>query len=325
MVLSYRGRSILPLRTKRSVRWGLAPAWIALLVIVAVAAPVRADLDLRIQFMAFTAPLPGPVVGEAFPVLVTVVNDGSETSPPFSVHLWKNTPSRPTSAAGADEQVTVDGLAPGVANARTIQFDLTYDSPGNYFVWAVIDVDNVVAEFTDDNNSYSMIVPVAASAPDLIIESIVPDVDAPVVGQPFTVAVTVKNQGRLAAGPFNVAVFKNSQAAPTSAAGSDADMPVASLAAGGTAILSFDAVYDAAGEYTFWALADSGRVVTQSDTANDAASVIFTIGDGSGGEPSGGGICGRGVGPANLIGFYALCVAGLIGAKWHSRITRRAA
>lgn len=324
MTLSHCDRAALvPQRAERLTCWGPMPTLIALLLIAATAAPARATVDLRIQFMAFTAPLPGPVVSEAFPVLVTIVNDGNETSPAFNVNLWKNTSSLPTSAAGSDVETLVDPLAPGVDNARTLQFDLTYDSPGNYFVWAVIDATNAVSEFTKENNSYSMIVPVVASSPDLIIESIVPDADAPAAGQHFSVTVTVKNQGRQAAGAFNVAMFKNTAAAPTSAAGSDADMPVASLAAGGTAILVFDAVYDVAGDYTFWVLADSARVVTQSDAANDAASVIFTIGGGDGGG-GGGGICGRGVGPANLIGFYALCVAGLAGAKWHSRITRRA-
>jgi hypothetical protein len=96
-------------------------------------------------------------------------------------------------------------------------------------------------------------------------------------------------------------------------------MPVAGLAAGATAAVTFDAMYAAAGDYTFWALADSSHAVTQSDATNDAASVILTV-DGGGG---GGGICGRGVGPANLVGFYVLCIVGLVCAKCRSRIVRR--
>ncbi len=322
MIFSYQRRSTLAVCGPCAAGGTLARLLaIAAVVLLLAVSPAGAVIDLRIQFVGYTAPLPGPVAGEAFPLAVTIINDGNETSPSFNVNIWQNLPAAPTSAAGSDQQVTVDSLAPGNANARTVVFDVTYGSPGTYFLWVAADIANAVTEVTKANNIYSVLIPVAISAADLIIESIVPSTDTPEAGTPFTVAVTVKNQGRVATGPFNVAFFKNAATAPTSAAGSDANVAVSGLDAGASTVVNYEATYDASGNYEFWALADSGNAITEADKGNNAAGVTFTIGDAGSGS-SGHGGCGKGAGAANLVGFYVLCVAGLLVAKGRGRISR---
>lgn len=288
-----------------------AMAAVPLLVLLAAAPAGLASIDVRVSSVAYTAQLPGPVASEALPVLVTITNDGTDPTPSFNVNVWKNRSTAPTTASGSDQQQTVSSLASHTD--QTLEFDLTYDQPGTYFFWVLVDAANAVQEVTKENNVYSIVIAVSESAPDVIIESIVPSTDTPATGQAFTVAVTVKNQGRQSAGPFNVALFKNGASAPASAAGSDADLVVTGLSPGETTVVNLDVTYDAAGDYTFWAMADSGAAIAESDESNNAASVVFTIADGSGG--GGGKGCGKHVGPANMVGFYVLCFGGLALAK----------
>lgn len=282
----------------------------------------HAVIDLRVGPLGWTAPLPGPVPGEQTPLVATVINDGTDSSPAVNVNIWKNWTQQtlPTSAAGSDQQQTLDSVPPGLENAKTLTFNVSYGAVGTYFLLVVIDVGNTVQEFTKDNNAYGFVITVIPAGSDLIIESIVPSTDPIVAGQAFQMAVGIKNQGRTAVGSFSVAIFKNLGAEPANGNGNDGVQQVNGLASGQSTTLNVDVLYDSVGDNTFWALANQDRSITEPDMTNDAASVQMTVVDAGGGGSSKRGCGIGGDSPDHLLPI--LTVGLMLGLMTFRRLTR---
>ena len=112
-----------------------------------------------------------------------------------------------------------------------------------------------------------------AAPPDLIIYSITPSDTTPEPGQNISVVVVVKNLLGTFTGPnFRVSVWYHSASAPTNPATADAFQSISGgiPGFGGTKTLTFSNVhYDAVGEYTFWAWADSYDEIEEDQNENN--------------------------------------------------------
>ena len=105
--------------------------------------------------------------------------------------------------------------------------------------------------------------------PDLIVQSVVPDQATPAVGQPVNVTVTVKNQGRVDSGAFNLGFYRNLATAPAPLQAGDNNCSIDGLAVGVSGSCTFTVTYPAAGSYRMWAQADTGQQVTEQDETNN--------------------------------------------------------
>lgn len=260
-------------------------------------------VDLHVESVLHAAPPPGPVVGETFPVKVALVNEGDEPSPAFSLALWTDRSTAPAGSQDADAVRTVGPLPPGSNNGVTLEFEVTYDEPGTFTLWAVADPDGQVVESSDaadprQNNAYTALLAVSDSLADLIIENLAP-AEEPVAGRPFRLDVTIRNQGRTPTGVFRVGLWKDRATAPTEAGNQDQEVRVPALPAAQSAVLSFDVVYDAEGSHTIWAMVDMYGNVTEINEDNNAGGEYVTV------APAGG--CLRGT-TSDLLPIVAMGV-----------------
>lgn len=287
----------------------------ACLVLAAVLTMPRgagAGVDLRIESVVQTVPLPGPIVNQPIPLVVTVVNDGSDPAGPFSVAIWKDRTEAPTDIATADNVATVESLSPG--SSLDVKFEVTYGSPGTYTLWVWADANNAVNDSNPANNQYTILLTVSPNLPDLIIDSIVPDTNSPVSGEPFNVAVTVRNQGQVDAGASDLALWKNREVPPMDPDGADEDLAMEAIAGGATRTVSFPVVYDAAGTYRLWVLADANRQMAEIDENNNTGFLDLTVGASNNGNGLKG-FCGQqGMGNVPFLG-----VVGMIGLRGMKR------
>lgn len=160
----------------------------------------------------------------------------------------------------------VPSLAPG--EQTTVAISWTGLAPGTYASWALADPFNQVAEGVETNNAKGPVTVTVEEPPpiegqDLVIASF----DA--VTEPNSVgfAVTVRNDGSSAAGPFDVALVLDSEEEPPAGAVGDQSKTIDGLDPGATAkaVFVFDGV--AEGIYKSWAIADSKDEV--AETAED--------------------------------------------------------
>lgn len=286
--------------------WGVLAA--------AVAPAAQAGIDVRIASVTQTVPLPGPIVGEPVPVVVKLVNDGDVPAGPFTVSIWKNRTAEPTDPAMADDSKVVEGFSAGEDNSAEVPFEVTYNSSGTYTLWVWADAKQETGDVDPANNKYSILLTVTENWPDLLIEGIVPDTEKPRAGQPFNIVVTVRNQGRVDANGFHLALWKDRLAPPTDPADADAKMAVDGIAAGQTGTASFSVTYDSAGTYRVWLLADADHELTEINENNNAAYIEVPVGPRDAVADFIRGMCGR-QGAEGLPIFGVLSMVGLVGMK----------
>jgi Tol biopolymer transport system component len=107
-----------------------------------------------------------------------------------------------------------------------------------------------------------------ATAPDLVVDSIVLAPPSPTVGEPVTVTVTVRNQGGAAAGFFFVDFYQHRDTAPVGEIG-DVACTFDSLGAGASAQCVQSVSYGSTGTFQAWAQVDVDQIVAESDEANN--------------------------------------------------------
>ena len=149
--------------------------------------------DLLVESVA-SVPAP-PAIGQPSTVAITVRNAGTCAAGGFGVQ-W-----RPDLLATPQPTIPVAGLDAGATTVVNVPY--TFARTGIFLSFATVDVANAVAETNEGNN----VVP-KAFTPSLGVDLVVSDVSidpaTPAPGQPFTVSVTVANQGPNPAGAFRV-------------------------------------------------------------------------------------------------------------------------
>jgi minor extracellular serine protease Vpr len=231
------------------------------------APPACADLVIT----GFTISPVLPVVGLNALIDVTVLNQGTCASLSFVVQ-WRSSivaPNGPTTF--------VPGLAAGAA--RTVSFQYAFPNAGNFTTVAVADSDNTVSEFNESNNLAIRSVTVLPERVDLQIADFkvepAPGVPAsipplPVAGRLTRATITVKNQSNVPVGDFWLQWKPTLLAPPLS-------RQVNGLGPGGSAALTFDYTYPAAGQFTSLATVDPTGKVQEANELNNTQTLPVVV------------------------------------------------
>lgn len=226
-------------------------------------------LDLRVASVTCFVPLPGPAAGQPVPVMVTIVNQGSETALTPRVDIWQDRSTPPTSPAGSDAYQLLANLPAYTQNTTTATFSVVYSQPGTYSLWAMVSPSAGQADMDLSNNIFQVFVEIKPAAADLLIERINTMPRRPPGGREFSVAVTIRNQGAAGAGPFRVDLWKSTVLEPVGTADSDAFQQVSGLAAGEATTIYYNVAYPGPGSNLLWARVDSLESVTEMDEDNN--------------------------------------------------------
>lgn len=229
----------------------------------------RGPADLIVS--SVTAPAAG-VAGRTLAIPSTVRNVGEQAAAgPVRVDIYMSQDSDTPGAGTLLGSRNISSVAVGgVSTATTIVTVPPTAAPGFYFVSAVVDGGGVVAESHEDNNGATAPTRVEIIRPDLALLAVTGPTRG-VLGKTITVGSTVKNIGRVAAGPFAVGIYLSSDSTPGSGQ-RVALRSVAGLGPNATLALSGLVTVPAnmsPGTYFLSAVADDGRIVPEVADAED--------------------------------------------------------
>jgi len=241
--------------------------------VIAVDAPAVLAPDLTIT--AVGNPPPAAVPGGRIPVGDTVLNQGAAAAASSRTRYYL---SLDAARDGADTLLTalrsVVSLAPGAQSTGTVWATIpSATPPGTYHVLACADDTGLVTEQSETNNCRPSGARIVVGRPDLVETAVT---EPPVHARPgtsFTVTDTVRNQGVAPAGASTTRYYLSADA--VKGAGDPAltgARPVPVLAPGGISTGAVTVTIPAAtppGTYRLLACADDGRVVVESDEADN--------------------------------------------------------
>jgi len=224
--------------------------------------------DLYVQ--SITPSVANPTIGQHFNTTITVRNNGNLDAGPFYLLLHSDRASEPTTPCGDYETFAYFnyGLAAGQSSSITVE--TWYETGGSHTFWAWVDGCNSVGELNENNNKTSRTFQIAQ--PDLIVQSITPSVATPTLGVPFTMSVTLRNQGAVAAGPFYLLIDRDRTSAPNLECAGELSEYIPGLAANATVTKQYSVTYTTGGAHTFWARVDGCGDVTESNENNNRSS-----------------------------------------------------
>ena len=218
-----------------------------------------------------TAPATG-VAGKPLSIPNTARNNGDQLAAPTRVDIYMS-PDSSTPGAGTlvgSRNISVGLPAGAMSAATTVVTVPPATAPGLYYVSAVVDPDNAVVEADESNNGRTAPTRVEIIRPDLVMMTVTGPTKG-VVGKPITVGTTIKNTGRLAAGPFAVGIYLSSVETPGSGE-RIALRSVTGLGPGASLVLSTSATIRAnlsPAPYFLSAVADDGLAVAELGDAED--------------------------------------------------------
>ncbi|MFC2160761.1 C45 family autoproteolytic acyltransferase/hydrolase [Acidobacteriota bacterium] len=145
-----------------------------------------------------------------------------------------------------------------------MEFDLSFATIINGRFKSAVDIQPQTHSwanlFPDDSNP---------TEPDLIIQNVATIPEVPLLDQPVSVTVTVKNQGSRIEGNYAIDFYQHLISAPVSYQFGDASCYKSGLEAGATDSCSYSITFSAAGSYQMWAQVDTNEEVTEFNETNN--------------------------------------------------------
>lgn len=222
-----------------------------------------------------TTAVSGPAAGSiglAIAISNTVKNQGTVNSSAFYVGFYLSADAAITTADRYIGRRYVSGLSPGLSSSGTTTVTIPIAvSVGTYYIGAIVDYTGLIPEADEGNNALSGNA-IFISKSDLLMTFVSGPASAP-VGSGIIVSDTVSNQGAGNAGGFYAAFYLSKDAAITTADKYIGRRFVTGLASGVSDSLSATVMLPAnvaAGTYYIGAIADYGKVVPESNEANNA-------------------------------------------------------
>jgi subtilase family serine protease len=169
------------------------------------ASPITVPADLIMTVVSTTSL--GAAPGGSISLSNTVKNQGTSASGASVIgfHLSTNTTYGDGDDIASVTTRSVASLAGNATSAATTSVVVPSTTPlGTYYVCAMADVNNTVAETNETNNALCTATPIAVG-PDLIISAISTTATTVAAGSPFSVSNTVLNQGGATAGVSSIA------------------------------------------------------------------------------------------------------------------------
>ncbi len=195
-----------------------------------------------------------PQIGNLLNITLKVKNQGTASSEAVVVKYYIN--------GNEGQDIYVPPLLPGGDTA--VVFSLTPNTEGQMEVRGLVDSGTAVYESNEANNGFTKIVNVVAILPDLTIESLSVNPEAPKPGENITFTVTIKNNGPGASHRCELQYSINGNNETSSG-----KIAVPALAAGETTKGIFFWVPTAEGQIEVKLMADSGAVVRENDETNN--------------------------------------------------------
>jgi subtilase family serine protease len=223
--------------------------------------------------------VPNPAeVGSTTTVTVRVDNVGGGDAGSFTLDLFENRASPPALGATGN-QTTVGGVVAG--DFATVDFIVSSSAWGTWSMYAIVDTYNTIVE-EDDTAASNVFGPATLTwqGVDLEVTAITPSNASPLIGSSISYDVTVRNNGNIASGAFDIGLYKNEPSTPP-AAGSGAeytDSTVATLAAGASTTVTFSGISNTVREdWTTYAIADDdspGLIAEYNETNNRRSTAV---------------------------------------------------
>lgn len=220
-----------------------------------------------------------PHVGDKVRVTVRIKNQGTiDVTKPFSINFYVD-------GKKVASSVHKDGLKKGGEEFVDIEFETTFTEESDYKIKVHADPKDEIKEPEEDdiNNRKEIQLRVTvAKVPDLTIPSIRVAKEPPSIDQNIypgdTVAfyVTVTNVGNGAAGKFAVTLDPQF-ILDIPGGGFQEPEEIPSLNPGESRVVKFTFVFPAPGSYSFLAMADSSKNVTESVEENNTKPVTVTV------------------------------------------------
>ncbi|MBN1902424.1 hypothetical protein JW926_13950, partial [Candidatus Sumerlaeota bacterium] len=163
----------------------------------------------------------------------------------------------------------VPPLAPGAV--FEIQQDEIYTTPGVYMAMAIADADDVVVEFSEDNNVKEDSFFVKKPGPDLEVTSIAHDLMNPTVHDMVTITAIVENTGNVAITSPTVATIQGENEL------NPHEFAIPALAPGETAQIEALINFHDPGTFVVTATADAGNLIEESYEDNNTAEETVTV------------------------------------------------
>ena len=219
-----------------------------------------------------------PAAAADLTLSATVRNAGGSTAAATTLTYYRSTDSTISSIDTPEGTVTVSSLSAEATSAQFITVTAP-STPRTYYYGACVEP---VQNESDTTNNCSVAVAVTvgtAPAPDLVVESPSVDDSSPLTGDPFTLSVTVRNQGSAAA---DNSTLRYRRSIDSTISPDDTLEPsrsaVIGLRPGGTVTqqMPLDAPFTA-GTYYYYACVEA--VPDESNTENNcSAGVPVTVG-----------------------------------------------
>lgn len=220
-----------------------------------------------------------PTAGGTFSASVAVKNQGALTANAGSLGVWANRSTAPECGAQADGYVDIGSVAAGATVNVTVT-GIASGLAGNKTLRVFADRNCATAEADEANNqagvAYTVRAPVTGT--DLTISGLTMTPPAPKAYTSFSATVTVTNRGTLAANAGWLDLWLNQTTATACGVGGNAWRTTGTLAAGATATYTFTGLTAGApGTKTLRAAIDTYCQTTEYDETNNQSTLSYTV------------------------------------------------
>ena len=203
-------------------------------------------------------------VGKTLNLTLKVKNQGTASSEEVQAKYYIN------GTAPTQDDIQIPALSEGAG--ADVRFSLVPDREGQIEVKVNIDSGTNVYESNEDNNEFTKIIDVKTILPDLIIESLSLNPEAPGIGDDITFTVSIKNNGIRDSASSELKYYISGTNVTQ-----DGKVSIPEIAVGETKTGIFHWVPEAEGNVNVRLVADEGNAILEDDETNNELTKTVSI------------------------------------------------
>ncbi|BBL76818.1 CARDB domain-containing protein [Methylomagnum ishizawai] len=218
-----------------------------------------------------------PTPDSSFNLRVTITNQGKGSANGGKLAVWTHQPTAQSCNATPDKSVDVGTLAPGASKTLNVN-GLAAGVAGAKTLRVFADGNCASAELNEANNQATLSYRVgSAPQPDFVVTKVILSPSLPTAQGSFTATITVKNQGTANGNAGYMDVWANQTTAQTCGAEGDAYASLGTLAAGASKTVTLNLVAGTAGIKSLRAFVDSWCQTNEANEGNNQTSQSYTV------------------------------------------------